>query len=186
MSEVRYLEAPRMFASSGLPAPYVFLAGGITGCPDWQAKAVAELSRDDGTGRPLWPCTILNPRREQFPMDDHTAAEEQITWEHQALRAADINAFWFCKDTVQPIVLFELGATMERMSHEVDEEDSDWVKGLHLVIGVEEGYSRTQDVEIQTKLALGYRRQIDRTFDQFLSTIKSHINWFHDEFGRPE
>ena len=115
-----------------------------------------------------------------------TAAEEQITWEHQALRAADINVFWFCKETDQPIVLFELGATMERLWNHEDDEAADWDKGLHLVVGVEAGYSRIQDVEIQTKLALGYRRQLDRTFDQFLNSIKSHINWFHDSFGKPE
>lgn len=192
MSEVRYLEAPRVFAGSGLPTPYIFLAGGITGCPDWQAQAVAELSRDDGTGRPLWPCTIFNPRRAQFPMDDPTAAEEQITWEYNGLRVADIVAFWFCKETVQPIVLFELGAAMARLA-EVDDEDDDesdlplerrW-GGDKIIVGIEAGYARTQDVEIQTLLGLGYRRSIERTFDAYLNAIKSTILWFHDAYGRP-
>ena len=53
--------------------------------------------------------------------------------------------------------LFELGATMERHYYEDDEDESDtppekrW-RGDKLVIGVEPGYQRAWDVEIQLKL----------------------------------
>ena len=77
---------------------------------------------------------------------DPDAAKDQIAWEYNALRLADIVSFWFCKETIQPIVLYELGATLMR-SMEPD--------GPKVVIGMEHGYPRAQDVEIQTKLALG-------------------------------
>lgn len=52
----------------------VFLAGGITGCPDWQA-AVVRMVGDANV-------VLLNPRRENFPMDDPKASLDQILWEH--------------------------------------------------------------------------------------------------------
>ena len=56
----------------------VFLAGGITGCPDWQSDIVKMLSDTD--------LTLLNPRRADFPIGDPDAAFDQIQWEHNALR----------------------------------------------------------------------------------------------------
>lgn len=37
-----YIEAPTNWQRDGSPA--IFLAGGITGCPDWQAEAAKTLS----------------------------------------------------------------------------------------------------------------------------------------------
>jgi len=186
-----YVEAPHIIASSARPGPLVFLAGGITGCPDWQHEARIELERDDGTGKPLHPCTILNPRRADFPMADPMAAAEQIAWEYDALRDADIVLFWFCKETVQPIVLFELGATMERHYYEDDEDESDtplekrW-GGDKCVIGVEEGYARVQDVQLQVALRRGPWQVIHRTLEAVLNEVKARIWGYHDAFGRPE
>ena len=109
----------------------IFLAGGITGCPDWQTEMAERLSDA--------PLTILNPRRKNFPIDDPTAAFTQISWEYNALRVADMILFWFCKATLCPIVLYELGA---------------WsMTQKPIFVGVEPGYQRTQDVRIQTGLA---------------------------------
>ncbi len=81
---------------------------------------------------------ILNPRRANFPIDSPDAAELQIRWEFEHLRKADIISFWFCKETIQPIVLYELGA---------------WsMTKKPIVVGVEPGYEREQDVRIQTNL----------------------------------
>lgn len=130
---MRYVEAPENWTPThAVEHPAVFLAGGITGCPDWQAEATAFLSlRDRGT--------ILNPRRANFPIGDPEAAEEQITWEHTHLRLADVVLFWFpAGDAVQPIALYELGA---------------WsMTSKPLAVGVEPGYPREQDVRIQTRL----------------------------------
>lgn len=108
----------------------IFLAGGITGCPDWQAGVITELQHV--------PITVFNPRRKNFPIGDPNAAEEQVTWEFNKLREAEYVSFWFCKETLCPIVLFELGATMERTRK--------------CIIGVDPHYPRRQDVEIQAKL----------------------------------
>ena len=186
-----YVEAPHIIGSSARPGPLVFLAGGITGCPDWQTVARTELERHDGTGKPHWPCTLLNPRRANFPMDDPTAAPEQIAWEFEALRDADIVLFWFCKETVQPIALFELGATMERHYYEDNEDESDtppekrW-RGDKLVIGVEPGYPREPDVRLQTALRRGVRQVIHRTLEATLEEVKAWIWGYYDAFGRPE
>ncbi len=46
--------------------PSLFLAGGITGCPDWQRQLRDKLADT--------PLTLLNPRRANFPIDDPRAA----------------------------------------------------------------------------------------------------------------
>lgn len=133
-----YLEAPKPIQS--LPDEIVhdssftrvFLAGGITNCRDWQAELGRSLALFDDL-------VVMNPRRENFPMDDPTAAREQIEWEFNHLRAADVIAFWFSNETVQPITLFELGSWL--------------VQEKPLVIGVDPAYERRQDVVIQTELA---------------------------------
>lgn len=79
----------------------LFLAGGITNCPDWQSKMIDELKNVD--------ITIYNPRRKNFPTDDPNASEEQITWEYAHLKTADIISFWFSRGSLNPIVLYELG-----------------------------------------------------------------------------
>lgn len=108
----------------------VFLAGGITGCPDWQS-VIVDLLRDTDF-------VLMNPRRKDFPMDDPDAASGQIKWEHDYLRLADRILFWFPAATLCPIVLYELGA---------------WsMSDKRLAIGIEPGYQREQDVRIQTAL----------------------------------
>lgn len=128
---MRYIEAPEDWQPGMSTDPSVFLAGGITGCPDWQAQFVTFLA-DHGV-------TLLNPRRANFPIGDPDAARGQIEWEHRHLRRADAIVFWFCAATIQPIALYELGAWS--MTHKP------------LAIGVEPGYEREQDVRIQTELA---------------------------------
>ena len=109
--------------------PSVFLAGGITGCPDWQSGVTNALA-----GLPI---TVFNPRRDMFP-DDPAAEEEQIRWEFERLRSATLVAFWFPKETLNPITLFEFGADMERTKP--------------FIVGVDPEYARISDLEIQMKL----------------------------------
>lgn len=84
---MKYIEAPNQIDVPG--GPFLFLAGGITGCYDWQSQAV-DLIKVSGVD-----VTVLNPRRENFPIDNPSAAYEQILWEHDALRIADVILFWF-------------------------------------------------------------------------------------------
>jgi len=125
---MNYIEAPKIWNREGTG---IFLAGGITGCPDWQSDIAAMFN-------PL-NVTLLNPRRKDFPIHDPTAAEVQIRWEHKHLDDATAILFWFPSETLCPIVLYELGA---------------WSKTQKMIfVGMEPSYLRRQDVEIQTKLA---------------------------------
>jgi hypothetical protein len=112
--------------------PHVFLAGGITGCPDWQADLIARIKLH----RPL--LVLLNPRRANFDVRDPTASEVQIRWEHEALRRADLISFWFSAATLNPITLYELGTWTQRK--------------VPILVGIEPGYAREIDVREQTGL----------------------------------
>jgi Nucleoside 2-deoxyribosyltransferase like len=123
-----YIEAPTEYAGAG---PSLFLAGGITGCGNWQRDFADALGGTD--------LVVLNPRRERFPIDDPTAAEQQIRWEFRHLRRATARLFWFPSATLCPIALFELGA---------------WSRGGEpLFVGVDPAYARRTDVEVQMRLA---------------------------------
>ncbi len=124
----KYVEAIEEWEGTG---PALFLAGGVTACPDWQQEIAALLQES------AW--TILNPRRAHFPMNDLAAAEEQIEWEHRHLRRATVILFWLPAESLCPISLYELGA---------------WsMTDKPLFVGVHPDYPRRLDIETQTRLA---------------------------------
>lgn len=129
---MNYVEAPQTLIDNfdGRRNKILFLAGGITGCPEWQQEMRKMLELTD--------LVLLNPRRKNFPIGDPSAAQWQIEWEHAGLKLADMILFWFPKETICPIVLYELGA---------------WsMTEKPIFVGVHPEYVRKQDVEIQTKL----------------------------------
>lgn len=128
---IHYIESPTPLAMPQ-DCPILFLAGGITNCPDWQKEAVALL----GKGPPL---IVLNPRRAHFPIHNSSAAQQQITWEFEHLAQADMILFWFPCETLCPIVLYELG----RWGHSTKP----------LFVGTHPNYKRRHDVQIQMHLA---------------------------------
>lgn len=114
----------------------LFLAGGITNCPDWQSVFQLMLEED-----PLLVeggLVIVNPRRDQWNMEDKSAADEQIEWEHKELMRADAVLFWFPRETPCPITLFELG----KMSQ----------TSKTLIVGTDPNYVRRYDVIKQLQL----------------------------------
>ena len=126
---MRYIECPS-------PEPIdpneksLFLAGGITNCPNWQLEVVNMLEETD------W--TIINPRRANFDLSNMQLLEPQIEWEHQRLLQARAILFWFPAQTLCPITLYELGA---------------WsMTNKPLFVGTHREYQRKYDVEIQTRL----------------------------------
>jgi hypothetical protein len=122
-----YVEAPTEFTGGGFS---LFLAGGITGCPDWQREAATALAD--------LPVILLNPRRENFPIDDPVSAPEQVEWEYRHLRRASAILFWFPQEALCPIALYELGA---------------WsMTDKTLFVGAHPLYARRTDVVIQTRL----------------------------------
>lgn len=128
---MRYIEAPEEFLDyhkKGINS--VFLAGGITDCPDWQQEMCGLLNDTD--------LVVVNPRQADFPIGNPAAAGLQIGWEHRQLRRVERILFWFPKETLCPIALYELGA---------------WsMTKKRLAIGVEPGYAREEDIRIQTSL----------------------------------
>lgn len=128
----------------------VFLAGGITNCEDWQKLVIARLREhelsDPGS---LDGLVVLNPRRENFPIDDPSAAEEQITWEFSNLQRADVLSMYFAAGkSDQPICMYELGRNVVLMRDRFPDGFAD-----RIVVTYERGYSRSEDVRIQLGLA---------------------------------
>lgn len=114
--------------------PCVFLAGGITDCPDWQTEAATRLTEAG--------ISVYNPRREQWDMTSGPAASvAQIEWEHLRLRSANLTMFWFPRSvrSVQPIALYELGFAIG--------------EGRPIVVGADPAYMRHLDVVTQLALA---------------------------------
>jgi hypothetical protein len=111
-----------------------FLAGGISGCPDWQSQLITLLG-----AKGIKDMQFLNPRRPTFRIGDWKIAEEQIKWEYAAMQEAKAIIFWFPKETLCPITLFELGA--HRSTDKI------------LLVGIEPEYQRKRDIEIQMSLA---------------------------------
>lgn len=141
----------------------VFLAGGITDCPDWQAEAV-DLLPDD--------VLALNPRRPHFPIHDPDASRQQIEWEFTHLHEADAILFWFPPSlSPQPIALLELGAYAFHDHH--------WNPVIS--IGADPGYSRCSDVAIQTSLFrphLTVHTTLPRTINNLLHLLgHDDISW---------
>lgn len=137
---MRLTVPPEVFEDAEPLAPrIIFLAGGITGCPDWQSKMVAMMELDD--------VVFLNPRRPDFPIGDPNAAPLQIAWEHNHLRKATDIVFWFPKETLCPIVLYELGAWTAYRQMSADQTPK-------IFIGCHKEYQRRQDVIIQTRLSV--------------------------------
>lgn len=123
-----------------------FLAGGITKCPDWQSEVIKQLQKFYDTEH----LVVFNPRRENFPIHDPNASYEQIKWEFEQLERMDIFSMYFAKsESVQPICMYELGRNLVRMEMRFPDDFK-----YRVIVGIESGYPRYNDVVIQTKLAL--------------------------------
>lgn len=131
--------------------PGIFLAGGISGCRDWQERAIKSLQDHD--------VVLLNPRRQakHFNTLDPRVGREQIVWEHRYLAQADAIVFWFPPETDCPIALYELGA---------------WSKSdKPIIVGTHSGYRRRFDVVEQIRLVRPDLR-VTNDFGDFLKDLK--------------
>lgn len=125
--------------------PSIFLAGGITNCPDWQSELIEKFQAREAEVahtilKDINSVVLYNPRRENFPIHDPNASEVQICWEYEHLKNADIIIFWFAKGSLNPIVLYELGRWGNSSKKPI-------------IIGCDPEYARTSDVRIQTNLS---------------------------------
>jgi hypothetical protein len=111
----------------------LFIAGGITNCPEWQLDLIDRLM-------PVVDLTIFNPRRKNFQSNNPAIEEEQIVWEYNKLREANLISFWFSAGSLNPITLYELGKHGNSSKKQI-------------FVGCDKNYERKYDVMIQTHLA---------------------------------
>lgn len=128
----------------------IFLAGSISGALDWQSatlKILEERLEND-------PVIIYNPRQEKFNMNSRVAAAQQIAWEFRHLEEMDIFTMYFAasETSVSPISLYELGRNICRMQMRFP---TDWQR--RILVDIEDGYLRQQDVIEQVDHATGYQ-----------------------------
>lgn len=113
-------------------------------CPLWQEKVIKELELQPGNDH----ITVFNPRRPDFSFNSTHEVYKQIAWEFDRLEQMDIFSMYFCDaDSVQPICLYELGRNIVRMQNRFP---NDWKD--RIVISIEPGYTRKDDVLIQMDL----------------------------------
>lgn len=116
----------------------VFLAGGITGCRDWQKEVIDHLHKF--VGRDDTQAVVYNPRQENFDINNPHTAVDQITWEYQYLNQVDIFSMYFVGgDQIQPICMYELGRYIKAYDD-------------YQVISTEKDYIRKFDVACQVAL----------------------------------
>lgn len=152
-----YIEAP---SNHRVPGNLnLFIAGGITGCSDWQAELVKSLSDIHGL-------SIYNPRRASY---SDGVAYEQIEWEYYWLKQADIISFWFAKETIQPITLLEFGRWSALAKQ----------TGKKLIVGCDEYYQRYLDVAVQYGLECP-NEHVHLSLERVSSKIRQHILRKHD------
>ncbi len=133
----------------------IFLAGGITDCPDWQKEMIQRFKDCENT-------VLLNPRRGKFDITDPTASEFQINWEYQNLRKADAILFWFPYQTLCPITLYELGAAA--------------YGGDTIFVGAHPAYPRFFDIKKQLELI----RPEVKVRDNFTDLVNDVKEWIDD------
>jgi len=126
----------------------VFLAGGIQKCPMWQDRIIKNFTNVEMESDV--DVYLMNPRRPNFPINEPSAAEEQIRWEFEMLEKCDVFSMYFANtlESDQPICFYELGRNIERMKKRFP---LDWYE--RIVVTCEKGFSRWKDVDIQTSLA---------------------------------
>lgn len=135
----------------------LFMAGGISNCPDWQSDMLKQLK---GVG-----LIVFNPRRNSFDMTDLKVEEDQIKWEYFYLNQVKAVSFWFPKETLCPITLYELGAAAK----------TDKI----LFVGCHPEYARIRDVRIQLSL-IRPKVQVVTSIKELTDQIRRKFNTADD------
>lgn len=125
----------------------VFIAGGISNCGDWQSELICYIDTDE--------FDVINPRRDGDLDKTGDEARAQITWEHRGLEEAQIVLFWFPKESICPISLFEYGKMLERACKD----------GIRIIAGCDPEYARAFDLRIQTELMVEWSADDDTAID---------------------
>lgn len=124
---MKYVQCPEIYNGK---KKSLFLAGGITNCPVWQRNLVELLKETK--------LVLINPRRGEELIYDLALEKKQIKWEFYHLKKSSGVSFWFPKETLCPITLYELGKEV--------------LSKKPLFVGIHPDYLRKRDLEIQLKL----------------------------------
>lgn len=136
---IKLIKCPAEYLNE--PGEKVFIAGGITNCPDWQRNFESLVQQIDQLFSPgtFNDGVLFNPRRDSFDVNDPNRTIEQIHWEHRHLQIADRVIFWFPSEALCPITLFELGKISAGTNKPI-------------VVGTHPNYQRRADVIHQLSL----------------------------------
>ena len=171
---MRVITAPEIISDIEDDDIAIFLAGGITNCQDWRKSVISNLNKvyenDDRV-------VIFNPRREGFNEFNEAETFKQIKWEFDAIKECDIFGMFFCDSkSIQPICMYELGKQLSYCKYTFGKNENI----IHTLIGVEEEYSRKDDVIIQSNL-MGYfvdvlRGTKEQRYEDFANKLVVRIN----------
>ncbi len=135
----------------------IFVAGGISGTGVWQDRMFDLIAAAYRDVKPPLDLTVVNPRQIDYIKTD-SAVKTQIEWEYKHLAKCSAIMFWFPKETVCPITLFELGK---------------WIRSRFLFVGCDPDYSRRLDLKVQ----LGLERP-DVGIVPTLEELADQIRWW--------
>lgn len=152
-----YFEAPDKidYLNKKEDSPILFLAGGISNCPNWQDIAAEKLSSLN--------IVLLNPRREAW--DDSIQDYEQIKWEFDAIQKSTHIIFWFTPDTTNPITLFEYGKELVK-------------RNKVMYVGCHPDYVKKNDVYIQSQLEFGDDFKLYDSLENLLDAVLKDFKEF--------
>ena len=150
-----YIQCPQVFEEEKVNGKIIFLAGGISKCPNWQEDLKLMLFESR-----LPKLVIFNPRR-SHDFDFEKESEFQIKWEFDHLKRSDAVSFWFPKESVCPITLLELGTCLKSPNKTV-------------FVGCHPEYSRKKDLYIQSSL---YRPEI-KIVEDLVSLSQQIQKWY--------
>jgi hypothetical protein len=157
------IQSPAVYETRLNVKTRLFLAGGISNCPDWQKEMSDKLWKKIGE------VAVFNPRRVGDLAKDTEDAKTQIEWENWHLHKSNRILFWFPEETLCPITLFELGKW-----------SAYWMFHMgylrhHMFIGVHPNYQRRFDVETQIGMMDKYMKihySLDDLFDDVVQELQ--------------
>jgi nucleoside 2-deoxyribosyltransferase len=132
----------------------IFLAGSIEmgKAEMWQERLAKEVADTDAV--------LFNPRRDDWDLSwkqdptPGTQFHEQVSWELEHIRKADLVVFYFDPNTHSPITLMELGYVIG--------------SGKQALVCCPDGYFRKGNVVITSELT---RTPVLDTFDELIAGI---------------
>ena len=134
----------------------VFLAGPIQGAPEWQCL-LPEIEN----------IVYLSPRRESYPVPNFNY-NEQVEWETQALRSANIVLVWIPKEDESIVgrsyaqtTRFEVGENMAR--------------GKNIILGIDELFPGRRYLEYKAKEYGVIGDKVFSTLEDSVEQLKQYI-----------